>query len=877
MGDWITSAPGLRIEAYTTRVELPDVSIVRAMAWWGSEPVVPCCVVVNGQHEFFDRMSRHKRRYLDIAFQLRPGQNTIEIRFVQPQTSVPITFGLRIQFADGQEIMLPSSEQWKARASDGTEHAVQSLSKYGDATGPGEVNAFPIKRLAPAWFCRDFEVGAGLKRANLLHTGVGYAHCWMNGNEISDRVLSPPQTDYEDFCMYESDDVTPLMKTGTNTLAVQLSPGWFHQVGGFGTVLSYGRPRLKAALRLEYEDGTVNWVVSDARWRWKEAGLREANVYVGETLDYRLAHEGWKQPENREEWVEVLITDPPGKRLMLRDLPAMRRVREIAPVTIKPTGPHSWLLDFGENIAGWVRFPVHESPGTEVLVRYSEHARDGRIENVPSSFWWCHGEPQRDLIIADGKSHTYESRYTYKGFRYVEISGLSSPPDTKHVRAVVVNTDCASKANFDCSLPLLNRLWQMGVRTHLANMHSILEDCPHREKCQWGGDLHSSWSLGFHALESHTFYRQQVRLFYTGTMAQGNIPGLVGVGKRLTNVQMDFNWGISPLFLSWRLWTHGGDLETAREFLSHMRHYLVWFAKRSEDGFPHLYRHADHAAPVGDVPRSPQDRQLIAALNLFAGVERYAQLCDELQELEQAAWGRELAERTREAILTRYDRLGHTFRNGTHDSLALAFGIFRDEPDEQRALADALVLHYRKNGHRFDGGFMSYWIYPMLSRHGYVNDAVDMLTNTNYPGPAWSVQRWDATTFWEYYRSDEAGQFERSLSHHATNHPAAWLLTDLAGIRIDMQQPGGRHFLLAPCFATRLDSVSGSMKTITGGEVISRWQRDKNSVRWECEVPAGCQARIEVPGWESATDQQLPTSLEPGSYEFVLREKESDD
>jgi alpha-L-rhamnosidase len=429
-------------------------------------------------------------------------------------------------------------------------------------------------------------------------------------------------------------------------------------------------------------------------------------------------------------------------------------------------------------------------------------------------------------------------------------------------------------ASFKSSNPLLDRFWEMGVRTHLSNMHSILEDCPHREKCQWGGDLHGSWAVGFHALDSAEFYRQQVRLYYTGPMAKGGIPGLVGVGKRLATLQLDFNWGVSPLFLTWRLWTQHGDLETAREFHPQMRHYLSYFSDKDPSGFPNLHQYVDHAAPEEEIPRFPQDKPLISAINYFAAAERFAQLSDALGKPKDAEWARSLAKKIRTAVMTRFDTNQNTWGNGTHDSLALAMGILRDDPATEEKVAAAMVGHYRKNGHKFDGGFMTYWLYPMLSRHGYADDALKMLVNPDYPGPAWSVKNWDATTFWEKFFTDVPTQFERSLSHHATNHPAGWLLTDLAGIRIDMDQPGGKHFLLAPHFPKGLEYASGSMQVADGQELKSSWQRDGEAIIWNVTIPASGVVRADH-GERYSTQPALPKALTPGTYQWRLTPKTS--
>lgn len=869
MGEWIIGTEGSLVSGYRASLNLPDTPVIRAMAWWGTQPQVNATIVVNEDTRFFANLIKRPKRELDLAFLLKPGENTVEIRLEKPLASPAATFGMRIQFADGKERDFQSSTNWLAITADGESSPTTSKGRYSEAGLPPAV-AYPGTHIAPAWFRTAVKVRPGLKNATLRHCGLGYGEPFINGIPVSDRVLSPPQTDYETFAMFDIDDVTALLREGNNALSILLASGWFHQVGGFSQTFTYGRPRLRAVLTLNYEDGSSEQVVSTPSWQWKEGEIVQSNIYNGDIIDYRRAHEEWKKPSTGDGWKPAQTIESPTKKLLPVDFQPIRRVREIVPTSITQVGATTWLVDFGQNISGWIKLPISEPEGREIFIRYSEMARDGKIWNVPESHWWCHGEPQRDLIISGRSPVVHEGRFSYKGFRFAEISGLSKAPDPESLRLVVVHNDCDVVADFDSSDPLLNRFWSMGINTHFSNMHSILEDCPHREKCQWGGDLHGSWAMGFHAFDSKDFYRQQVRLYYTGPMAEGGIPGLTGVGKRLANLQGDFNWGVSPLFLTWRLWTQFGDLETAREFHPQMRHYLEFFDKQDPSGFPSMHRHADHAAPEGEIPRFPQDKALLSAVNYFAAAERFAAMSDALEKPEDAAWGRALAKKIRAAVLTRFNKETHSFGNGTHDSLALAKGIFSNDPTAEKMLAASMVGHYRKNGHKFDGGFLTYWLYPMLSRHGYADDALKMMRNPDYPGPAWSVKTWDATTFWEKFFTDTPTQFERSLNHHATDHPAAWLLTDLAGIQIDMEHPGGKNLLLAPHFPAGLDRASGSMKLQTGGRLTSAWKRDGDAVEWTAEVPAGANVKPRLHGW-SPVEGTLPDSLPPGRHRWLLR------
>ncbi len=317
------------------------------------------------------------------------------------------------------------------------------------------------------------------------------------------------------------------------------------------------------------------------------------------------------------------------------------------------------------------------------------------------------------------------------------------------------------------------------------------------------------------------------------------MPGNVGVGKRISTHFSDFSWAVSPLFLAWRLYQVNGELETARAHYPRMRSFLRYFETHAPGLIPEEAAHGDHAAPE-DIERAPQDKQLIAAMNFFAAAQRFAELAEALDEPEDAAWATELAGRIRNAIRERsFDAEEQTYGNGTHDSLALAFGL--PLPEERAAVAESLASVYRNNGKQFDGGFMSYHIYPQLTEHGDVDLALDMLRNPNYPGLAWSIANFDATTIWETFSLDPQLQEDRSLDHHAMNHPSAWLVTHLAGIQADHRQ-----IVLAPHIPHDLDWVQASVKTLHG-TVESSWRKKDGAVEWQVVIPANCTADIRPP------------------------------
>jgi alpha-L-rhamnosidase len=850
MGPWIAGKAATAEPVFAFDFQLPDKPVVYAGAWWGTSVPAQTTCTANGAGAAFT-FRKNAPHYTDFAFCLRPGENRIELTLTDVPKNTAISFGMQVIFADGSEQVVQSSKHWKT-----TGQPVEPVCEYGEKPF-GTAEVYSLSPLPAAWFKKDFELDRPVASARLYLCGLGYSEAYLNGAKVGDHVLDPGQADYQTEALYQTFDITDALQRGDNTLAVMLGDGWYNQDRAFSTPgYRYGQPGLRALLSVQFKDGSSQTLISDDSWMWCESEIRMANVYLGEHIDFREQHAEWTAPGFSNHWKNTKNVPPLSPKLKAQDFPPIRKIRDIQPVRMWQTGAKTWCFDLGENISGWVRLKFNEPVGTVIRIRCSEMLdADSRfLVNAPTSFWNCHGAPQHHELICDGKPHDWEPRFSYHGFRYFEISGLSRAPQTGDVTGVVVHTDVPVTASFESSDPLLNRIFDMGIRSHLDNMHSILEDCPHREKCMWGGDLHASWAVGFRLLDAASFYRQCVNLYYTPPFAPDGIPGNIGVGQRIARGYSDFSWVVSPLFLSWRLYTETGDLETARTHYPHMLHLLKQFEKTSPDLIPEKAAHGDHAA-APEIERNPQDKRLIAAMNFFAAADRFAGLAEALNRPDEAAWSRDLAKRIRTSILKNYYNAGHhTFGNGSQDSLALAFGI--PVPEEHQAVAQSLALTYRKNGKKFDGGFMSYNIYSQLAENGEVDLALDMLRNPNYPGIAWSIKNHDATTIWEVYRQDPL--FQSSHNHHAMNHPSAWLVTHVAGIQSSYKQ-----LILEPFIPRDLERAAASVQT-PQGTVKSSWEQTDTTVRWDIVIPPNRTAEIRFPEEADRSAETLPA----GSWHF---------
>ena len=874
MGDWIRANESAEIAetiTYTFAFDLPDKQVVFAGAWWNYLSAGTIEPNLNGERGATRVEGPSEVYYKDYSF-FTQQKNVLTVTLSKARASEPISFGMRIVFADGSEQLIQSAPEWTVQIGDRAASA-QLICKYGEEP-LGQAKISPRAPLEVAWYKKDFTVAPQLAAARLYVCGLGYNEPYLNGEKVGDHVLDPGQTDYENLAHYQVFDVTRHLREGDNALSFLLGDGWYNNDRMFGKSRhAYGKPGLIAYLDLRYSDGSSQAVVSDQSWRWKTSGITLSNLFLGDHLDYRKWHSEWERPGTPEGWQPVREVPPLSPQLVAQDFPPIRIVREIEPVKTWQIGEKTWIVDLGQNISGWIGLEFNEPAGTVIRMRCTEMLKEDGIhlENAPASFVGCHSAPQHHRIVADGAPRRWRPYFSYHGFRYAEIHGLSQAPKPGQIKGLVVHTDAPTAASFKSSNPLLDRIFAMGVQTHLNNMHSILEDCPHREKCLWGGDLHSSWATGYYTLDSASFYRQQVKLYYTPPFDKRGIPGRVGVGRRHTDVTLDFTWSVSPLFLAWRNYEIFGETQSAAEFYDVMLAFLKFTETDSTKLMPNIHRYGDHSAPVG-IERTPADSQLIAGLNFFAACQRFAVLASQLGKAADAAWSRDLAERIRESLIANYYQKDQaSFGNGTHDSLALAFGVL-DEQEEGR-LSATLAKTYQQNGKKFDGGFMSYFIYPELTEGGHVDLALEMLLNPDYPGIAQSIRDYDATTLFEgYIATSRAKQIGKSLDHHAMNHPTGWMLNYLAGIRIHPAEPGSRRLLLQPYFPRQLDWVESSKET-PYGTVKSAWSKEGNGVTWSFAIPANSTAELRLPNdaanvMLNGTAEQKDKTLElsAGSY-----------
>lgn len=883
MGPWITAQHDTMAKSFYTDFELPNKQVQSAVLYIGlSKDMKAANVIINDEIKNSERFANQAEGALDIAFQLKSGSsNRIEILYKKTTTNTALTAGMKIVFADGTEKIIQSSAAWnvKNNTPDSKPYSVNIAEAYG-GNKYGVAQIFKRKILPPAWYRKRVEVNNGLVSARIYLSALGQGLAYVNGKQIDSVYYSSPQSDYETFGYYTSHDITKLLKTGDNALSILLDGGWYDQVGGFNVIFSYGRPGIKAIVNLKYANGSTQSIISDTSWQWKEGEIQSSNVYLGERIDYRKGHQEWQSLTENNGWKFAQLIPPCTPLLKSIDVNPVKPDGRILPIKTWKKGSQTWLYDFGVVKHGVIRLNFKEAKGQTIRIRYSEYAEDGQIWNAPLSNWWCHRQMQNDELIADGKAHTYQSFFATKSFRYFEVSGLTKEPNPNDIHLIPVHTQAEVLASFTSSDNMLNRLFDNGMRTFQNYMNHVTGDMP-RERCLWGAESIYSTIPATYCFDFATNNRLMNTLWWTGPKTPSGMPGNIGVGKRLSTYTQSFIWSATPVFSTAEMNDFYGDAEPLNLYYDEVKKFLRYHEQTAKNGvipIPNLL--TDHAAQQG-VPRNPVNNELICSMVFYKTEKLLEKMATDLGKTEDANHANIYAQKIKAAILNQYDSVKHTFGNGTHNSLALAYGIMNDKIEEL-ALAKSLAAYYKTNGHKFDGGFMSYEIYPMLSKFGYVDDAYDMLVNPNYSGPAGSIKTYDATTFWEAYPQDKQLQMARGLNFIAFAHSIGWMITDLAGIRYAPNNPNGKKILLEPKIpkSGKLKHIEASLKTPTG-LVKSSWKIEGQQVNWTFSIPANTTAEVTIPTHSKSSIQGVTASLKdtydnngfvftakPGTYNF---------
>jgi alpha-L-rhamnosidase len=685
----------------------------------------------------------------------------------------------------------------------------------------------------------------------------GWAATWINGQRTSDAVLDPAPTAYEQRTFVVTHDVTPLLETGDNAIGIELAEGWYGQgLVWWPQVQAYGRPSVSAKLTVEFASGRTLEVSTDDTWHTARGPITRSNVYAGEDHDGRLAlaQRGWSRAEfSATDWRPAEETAPPSGRLEDQMIAPCRVTEWISPRRINRPYPGVRVIDFGENLAGWVRLEGQAPAGTQAVLRFGEMLHpDGRVDDLSTGV--------RATRVAQLDRYTFrgpmdgeaeersEPRYTYHGFRYVQVTGL---PDDAEVRLTAgrVHNDLPVTGDFDCSDPRLMRQLDSAKRTFLSNAHGILTDCPHRERCAWHADLELACDFGLLLFDSGSLYVKSLD-DTLATLDPDGLPYYISCGRRLHPPCDDLGWSSVIAQVSWRLYQQTGERGVIQRAWPAMRRVLDDALSKRERGLLRRAAWGDHAPPMFDrhgraIPVC--DKTVYATLVLVDLLGCTICLAEWLGHGEVAATWRVHEQQTRQAFVDQlWCEAEGGFGHQTADAWALLLGL------HPAAGRDRLVASLERSVAEHDGlnvgGFFGHRrVAEAMLRFGDEAAWYRMMTRPVFPGVAWSLECDGATTAYECFWPPEMLAYrERSRNHPPYAATSEILPRLVGGLAPDPEAVDLDRWTLRPHGVGVLEHAS-AWRTVKQGRITSSWQRVGDQLRWELEVPEGVTATVQPP------------------------------
>ncbi|MGE5326550.1 MAG: family 78 glycoside hydrolase catalytic domain, partial [Deltaproteobacteria bacterium] len=687
----------------------------------------------------------------------------------------------------------------------------------------------------------EFQIPGAIARARAYICGVGYSELRINGRKVGKDVLNPAWTTYDKRVLYSTYDVGKYLQRGTNAIGVTLGEGW------------YKSRALLFQLDIELANGKTVALASTPAWKVKDGPVTSDSVWDGETYDARLETPGWDRPGFDDSgWSAAKTVDGPKGEISAQMMPPIRVVDTLVPVKVTSPKPGVYVFDMGQNISGGAQLRVRGPRGTAVKLRYSELVYDdGTInrENIRTA-------KSRDIYTLRGQGEeVYEPRFTYHGFRYVEVTGFPGTPSLDSIRGRVVHSDVATTGSFAASKQILNQIQKIIYWSQLTNLFSIPTDCDQRnERMGWMGDAQVTAEEAIFNFDMAAFYTNFIRDIRDAQKPDGEIPDTVphGYGQ----YPADPAWGTAYPLLCWYMWERYGDQRILEENYDGLKKYVEFLRSKAEGNVLRMGHYGDWVAIEPTPIEFVSDSYYYYDVSILANVARI------LGKTEDADTYGKLAGEIKDAFnKTYFDPKTSNYSTGTQTANALA--LFLDlAPKEHAGMVGRNLswdILYGHNSHVTTGFIGVKYLMPALTKIGRSDLAYDLAVQTTYPSWGYMIER-GATTLWELWQ-EKTGPSMNSHDHAMFGSIGSWFYTALGGINLAPEGAGYRHIRIEPQMVEDLHSASATMETIRG-RVSSSWARLDDGSTMEVDIPAGSDAVVVVPKPQELTHP----SVQEGEY-----------
>jgi alpha-L-rhamnosidase len=741
----------------------------------------------------------------------------------------------------------------EGRATDFSEPGYWEMGLLSASDWQGDWMGYP-----PNWngrglyFHYAFSLDREILSARAYIAGLGYYELHINGQRIGDHVLDPGMSSYEKRIFYSTYDVTNELKSGANAIGVVVGNGW------------YGFPKLRMQVNVTFKDHTqksfytAGMNATSTAWQVTASPIMQNSVYGGEIYDARMEKKGWDQPvslpapaDRTEAWFYAVPVSPPGGVLVAQIAEPIKIMQTLVPKTVSTPSSGIYVFDTGQNLAGWAELLyLRGAAGTKITMKFAETLRpDGTVD-------------QRNLRTAtatdaytlsgDGEEK-WEPRFTYHGFRYVQVEGFPGIPTADNIRIKVVRSSLDDAGSFFSSNELVNRIQKMVWWTEASNLYSIPTDCPQRdERMGWMNDLTVRLEESLYNFNGARFYTQFADDVQDSQDANGSITDTV-----------PWQYGSKPadpvdesyMLIGWLLYQNYGDTEVIKEHYDSFRAWVEYLRSRSPSNLINYGYYGDWSSPEAfSQPGGSAESKDTPLLFMSQGYYFYAlqllsRMASVIDKPEDAKHYSELAEQARKAFNDKYWD-GRKGGYATNNQASNSFGFYLNTvpAGEEARLVQNLERDVEQhNWHLTTGNLATKYLLEMLSEHGHANTAFRIATQTTYPGWGYMLNN-DATTLWERWEL-LSGEGMNSHNHPMMGSVSSYFYKYLAGINSDPSVPGFKHSIIHPYIVDGLDWVKATHHTMYG-DIAINWDRKEKKVNLHVVIPVNTTATVFVPSAE---------------------------
>ena len=702
----------------------------------------------------------------------------------------------------------------------------------------------------------EFEVEKEIESATAFISGLGLFEFYVNGEKIGDQVLAPGLTEYDKRTFYMTFDVSKNLKKGKNAIGVILGNGRYFgpRKNEPNRRKTYGFPKLISQIEIKYTDGTTRKIISDDSWKLTTDGpTRENNEYDGEFYDARKELLGWSKSDfDDSAWINAKLVDKPGELLIAQPNEPIRIIEELNPISVKEIEPGTFIFDMGQNMVGWTELFVEGEKDDKVVLRFGEKLNDDGtifLTNLRSS-----KVTDTYILKGDGKE-SWEPKFTYHGFRFVEMKGYPGIPNLSSIKGKVIHDDLDLSGTFSTSNKTINQIYKNAYWGIRGNYRSIPTDCPQRDEKQgWLGDRSAECIGESFIFNVPNFYNKWLVDIKDAQRESGSIPDVApSYWPYYTD---NTTWPGTYLFASEMLYNQYGDIGTIEYHYANMQKWIDYMSQFLVDGLMQKDTYGDWCTPPQSLKLIQTNAPLKTTSSEYIGaayfyyelklMEKFALILQKENDAEKYAT---VAKKMKMAFNETYlDKNVMKYSNNsvTANILALKFDLVPLEYKEQ--VVDNLLqkIMGENNYHIGNGIIGGQWLMRTLSDNGYADVAYTLAAQTTYPSWGYMIEK-GATTIWELWNGDTADPGMNSGNHvMLLGDLIIWYYESLAGIKADPENPGFKHIIMKPEIVGDLSFVDASYNSIYG-KIESSWVIDDDKFNWDITIPANTSATIYVP------------------------------